>query len=87
MTPIPPALETAAASLGPAATFIPASMMGWLIFKRSVVTVRICSVFEDMFSCVLWAMYEGSLRGDELAAMIAVSVCTAVGVGEESLLR
>lgn len=87
MTPIPPALETAAASFGPAATFIPASMMGWLIFKRSVVTVRICSVFEDMFSCVLLTMCARSLRGDELAAMIAVSVCTVVGIDEESLLR
>src|SRR4051812_31135136 len=40
MTPRPPALVTAAASFGPAATFIPARRTGWLIFKRSVVTVR-----------------------------------------------
>lgn len=43
-TPRPPALVTAAASLGPAATFIPAKKMGWLILKRSVMGVRICSV-------------------------------------------
>jgi hypothetical protein len=29
--------------LGPAATFMPASMMGCVILSRSVVTVRICS--------------------------------------------
>lgn len=43
MTPRPPALVTAAASFGPAATFIPASMTGWLILRRSVTVVRSCS--------------------------------------------
>jgi hypothetical protein len=47
MTPRPPALVTAAASLGPAATFMPASMMGCWILKRSVMGVRICSVFAS----------------------------------------
>lgn len=47
ITPIPPALVTAAASLGPAATFMPASMIGWLIFSRSVTAVRIFS-FESL---------------------------------------
>lgn len=32
-----------AASLGPAATFMPASIIGCCILRRSVVTVRICS--------------------------------------------
>ena len=40
---MPPALVTAAASLGPAATFMPARRMGWLIPKSSVISVRICS--------------------------------------------
>ena len=43
MTPRPPAFVTAAASFGPAATFMPASMIGWLILRRSVTVVRICS--------------------------------------------
>lgn len=43
MTPRPPAFVTAAASLGPAATFIPASRIGCLIFRRSVTVVLICS--------------------------------------------
>lgn len=43
MTPRPPAFVTAAASFGPAATFIPASMTGWLILRRSVAVVRSCS--------------------------------------------
>ena len=51
MTPRPPAFVTAAASFGPAATFIPASMMGWLILRRSVTVVRSCAekglVFES----------------------------------------
>lgn len=40
MTPRPPALETAAARSGPAATFMPASMMGCLSPKSSVRSVR-----------------------------------------------
>ena len=40
---MPPAFVTAAASLGPAATFMPARRMGWLMPKRSVIGVRICS--------------------------------------------
>ena len=47
ITPIPPAFVTAAANLGPAATFMPANMTGWLIFKRSVTVVRSCCG-EDM---------------------------------------
>lgn len=47
ITPIPPALVTAAASLGPAATFMPASMIGWLILSKSVTVVRIFS-FETL---------------------------------------
>lgn len=43
ITPIPPAFVTAAASLGPAATPIPAKRIGWLTPKRSVTGVRICS--------------------------------------------
>lgn len=50
MTPRPPALETAAASFGPAATFIPARRTGWLIFSRSVVTVRSCSVLRSVYA-------------------------------------
>jgi len=42
MTPRPPAFVTAAASFGPAATFIPASMTGCLILRRSVTVVLIC---------------------------------------------
>lgn len=42
MTPRPPAFVTAAASLGPAATFMPARRTGCLILRRSVTGVRIC---------------------------------------------
>jgi hypothetical protein len=41
ITPKPPALVTAAANLGPAATFIPARRIGCLIFKASVRAVLI----------------------------------------------
>ena len=44
MTPRPPALLTAAASSGPAATFMPASMMGCLIPNSSVIGVEIVGV-------------------------------------------
>ena len=50
MTPSPPALVTAAASLGPAATFIPARRTGWLIFRRSVTVVRICSAIVSQLA-------------------------------------
>lgn len=43
MTPNPPAFVTAAASFGPAATFIPASSTGCLILSMSVTVVLICS--------------------------------------------
>jgi hypothetical protein len=43
MTPNPPAFVTAAASFGPAATFIPASITGCLILSMSVTAVLICS--------------------------------------------
>lgn len=43
ITPRPPAFVTAAASRGPAATFIPASKTGCLILRRSVTGVLICS--------------------------------------------
>lgn len=73
MTPRPPAFVTAAASLGPAATFMPASMIGWLIFKRSVVTVRICS--EPQLSALRCSVcvpgLEQHARGE---AMISVLV-------------
>ena len=54
MTPSPPALVTAAASLGPAATFIPARRTGWLIFRRSVTVVRIISAIVSQFAVVGW---------------------------------
>src|SRR4051794_3720868 len=50
ITPSPPAFVTAAASLGPAATFIPARRMGWLILRRSVTVVRICSAERQTVS-------------------------------------
>ena len=43
MTPNPPAFVTAAASFGPAATFMPASSTGCLILSMSVTVVLICS--------------------------------------------
>lgn len=45
-TPSPPAFVTAAASLGPAATFIPARIIGCLILRRSVTVVRSCSIAD-----------------------------------------
>merc|ERR1719262_563765 len=42
ITPRPPALVTAAARAGPAATFIPARMTGCLIPKSSVIGVLSC---------------------------------------------
>ena len=68
MTPIPPALLTAAASLGPAATFIPANMTGWLIFRRSVTVVRICSSLELAHTGSGGkTMANDDLRGDAMA--------------------
>eukprot|EP00924_Labyrinthula_sp_SR-Ha-C_P006634 maker-scaffold_29-snap-gene-0.53-mRNA-1 protein AED:0.03 eAED:0.03 QI:934/1/1/1/0/0/2/25/65 len=53
ITPSPPAFVTAAASLGPAATFIPASRIGALIpnnsvigvFNPSVIFISVCFCF------------------------------------------
>lgn len=36
ITPMPPEFVTVAANLGPAATFMPASMMGWFILNNLV---------------------------------------------------
>ncbi len=41
IVPRPPALVTAAAKLGPAATFIPANKTGCFIFRSSVIGVLI----------------------------------------------
>jgi hypothetical protein len=50
-TPRPPAFVTAAASFGPAATFIPARRIGWLILRRSVTVVRSTSADCCQFAC------------------------------------
>lgn len=59
---------TAAASLGPAATFIPASMIGWLIFRRSVVTVRSFSVVRSAITSMQTAhvIVDGDVRGEAM---------------------
>ena len=69
MTPIPPALVTAAASLGPAATFIPASITGWLILRRSVTVVRICSTHE-LANVTTYNGVRKGLRGDAMIIVI-----------------
>ena len=52
MTPSPPALVTAAASSGPAATFIPASSTGCLIPKSSVIGVEMMDMVTTLIvSC------------------------------------
>jgi len=43
LTPIPPSLQTAAASSGPAATFMPASIIGWVMPSNFVTGVLITS--------------------------------------------
>jgi hypothetical protein len=60
---MPPAFVTAAASLGPAATFMPASMTGCLIFSRSVSFVRICSAVCQRCDV---AREEVDIRGDAM---------------------
>lgn len=61
-------LVTAAASLGPAATFIPASMMGWLIFRRSVVTVRSFSIVRSVtiFTHAAHVTADRDVRGEAM---------------------
>ena len=54
ITPRPPAFVTAAASLGPAATFIPARRTGWGILRRSVTVVRSCSAILMSVCGVFW---------------------------------
>lgn len=45
--------------MGPAATFMPASRMGWLILSRSVIGVRICSVQRSRLTLLkVWAHME-----------------------------
>jgi len=64
MTPRPPALVTAAASLGPAATFMPASMTGCLIFRRSVIVVLICCGEAIVTVCLFEDEGDYAVRGE-----------------------
>lgn len=62
---MPPAFVTAAASFGPAATPIPASMTGCLICSKSVMVVRICSVrryLNILLSCPHGIRVDASIR-------------------------
>ena len=70
ITPSPPAFVTAAASLGPAATFIPASITGWLILRRSVTVVRICSANSCQFAVDLADSACDNLRGEAIVVVV-----------------
>jgi hypothetical protein len=80
MTPKPPALVTAAANLGPAATFIPAKRIGCLIFKASVRAVLIScgESIESLVSvgdrlCIIWDCQNRKINRIEVHTYISRS--------------
>jgi hypothetical protein len=80
ITPKPPALVTAAANLGPAATFIPARRIGCLIFKASVRAVLIScgESIESLVSvgdrlCIIWDCQNRKINRIEVHTYISRS--------------